>query len=87
MFIVNTLYTAVYCSLYAKHNKHYTTVNYEQLTLGHWEKQWKSCKGCLDKLALGKSDFPKGPPVGKGEEDAAELGANTYANHICTKVF
>ena len=23
----------------------------------------------------------------KGEEDAAELAANTYANHICTKFF
>ena len=26
----------------------------------------------------------KGP---KGEKDAAELVANTYANHICTKYF
>ena len=23
----------------------------------------------------------------QGEQDAAELGANTYANHICTKYF
>ena len=23
----------------------------------------------------------------KGEQDAAELGANTYAHHICTKYF
>ena len=23
----------------------------------------------------------------KGEQDAAELGANTYANHICTNYF
>jgi hypothetical protein len=23
----------------------------------------------------------------KGEQDAAELGANTYANHICTTYF
>ena len=25
--------------------------------------------------------------ISKGEEDAAELGANNYANHICTKYF
>ena len=23
----------------------------------------------------------------KREQDAAELGANTYANHICTNIF
>ena len=30
------------------------------------------------------SQITEGPPVGKGDKDTTDLGANTNAKHICT---
>ena len=49
------------------------------------EKPDQSGLDIQDNLAKNKGNLAW--TSGKGEQDAAELAANTNANHICTKYF